>query len=207
MQYDKQTILQPDSEEAFNNLGAAYYLNSEFDKATEGWRSALAIKPSANLYSNLGSSLFFSKKFAQAAEMYRQAVAFNKGDFVLKGNLADALKYVEKQQERSKQLFLEAFVQAKELEKVNPNDLMIKANLARYSSELNQCQQAQPYIQDILTSSPEEPYIFYHLALTAKNCGDQASTIEFLEKTLALGYPKKLLSKDHQFKNYQQYIR
>ena len=43
LQYDKQTILQPDSEEAFNNLGAAYYLNLEFDKATDGWRRALAI--------------------------------------------------------------------------------------------------------------------------------------------------------------------
>jgi DNA-binding winged helix-turn-helix (wHTH) protein/TolB-like protein/Tfp pilus assembly protein PilF len=207
LQYDKQTILQPGSEEAFSNLGAAHYLNSEFNKATEGWLSALAIKSSANLYSNLGTSLFFSKKFAEAAEMYRQAVAFNKGDFVLKGNLGDALKYVKNQQENSKKLFLEAFEQAKELEKVNPNDLSIKANLARYSSELNQCQQAQPYIQEILTSNPEEPYIFYDLALTANNCGDQASTIEFLKKTLTLGYPKKLLSKDHQFKAYLPYIQ
>ena len=206
LQFSKQSILQPNSEEAFNNVGAAYYLNSEFEKATVNWQRALALKSSANLYSNLGTSLFYSKKFAQAANMYEQAVRLNSGNFVFKANLADAYKYIVDQEGRSKALFLEALKQARGSEDINDHDPMIKAHIARFSAEAGQCQQANRYSQTVQAFLSDDPYIYYWLALAATNCKTRQEVLAFLKETLRLGYPQKLLSRDHQFTQYQQEI-
>lgn len=206
LQFRKQSILQPTSEEAFNNLGAAYYLHSEFEKATLNWQRALALKPSANLYSNLGTSLFFSKKFAQAANMYEQAVKLNSGNFVFKANLADAYKYITGQGARSKRLFLDALDQARASEQINDQDPMIKAHIARFSAETGQCQQANHYSQAAQRFLSEDPYIYYALALAATHCHQTQDALGFLNEALRFGYPQKLLSRDHQLTQYQQEI-
>jgi tetratricopeptide (TPR) repeat protein len=205
LQFHKQSVLQPKSEEAFNNLGAAYYLNTEFDNATQSWRKALEINPSANIYSNLGTSLFFSKKFTQAAKMYQQAVNLNPGNYVFRGNLADALKY-DASPQQTRQHYQAALKLAQENEKINPHDPTIKASIARYSSELQLCQQATQEISALQQGQVEDPYIYYDLALVASNCGSTEEVVDYLQKTLALGYSIKLLLSDHQFAQYQQQI-
>lgn len=204
LQFQKQSVLQPQSEEAFNNLGAAYYLNSEFEKATENWQKALALKPSANLYSNLGTSLFFSQQFSQAAEMYQQALKLKSGDFVVKSNLADAYKYIDKQKDNARRLFTEALEQASASEQINARDPALKAHIAKLNAELGRCKQANLYSQAAQMDSSDDPYIFYWLALAAMKCNDKKDVLHFLNTTIRFGYPYKLLNKDHQFAQYQQ---
>jgi tetratricopeptide (TPR) repeat protein/DNA-binding winged helix-turn-helix (wHTH) protein len=206
LQFNKQSVLQPNSEEAFNNLGAAFYLNTEFDKATQSWRKALSIKPSANIYSNLGTSLFFSSKFIQAVEMYQQAVNLSPNNYVFRGNLADALKYAGNQQVKSLQQYKAALNLALKNESINPSDQTIKSNIARYNSELDKCQAANNQSEQLLLEQPDDPYIYYDLALAANNCSTDSDVLLFLKKTLTLGYSNKLLSKDHQFEKFQQQI-
>jgi DNA-binding winged helix-turn-helix (wHTH) protein/tetratricopeptide (TPR) repeat protein len=206
LQYKKQSILQPDSEQAFSNLGGAYYLNLEFEKATASWRKALAIKPSEQTFSNLGTSLFYSLDFEQAAAMYEQALQINSSDFLFKANLADAMKYIPSKKARAKQLFAETLQQAQDVERVNPQDLEIKANIARYYTELAQCSNAKAYSEDVLRSNSHNPYIYYNLALAANNCGDRTEVIKMLKQTLLFGYPEKLLAQDHQFEAYKKQI-
>lgn len=205
LQFHKQSVLQPNSEEAFNNLGAAYYLNTEFDNATQSWGKALEINPSANIYSNLGTSLFFAKKFNQAAQMYQQAVNLNPGNYIFRGNLADALKYADNQQQ-TRQHYQAALELAQASEIINPHDPTIKASIARYSSELQLCQQATQETSALQQGLVEDPYIFYDLALVASNCGSSEEVVGYLQKILALGYSIKLLLNDHQFAQYQQQI-
>jgi tetratricopeptide (TPR) repeat protein len=180
-------------------------LNTEFDNATQSWRKALEINPSANIYSNLGTSLFFSKKFTQAAKMYQQAVNLNPGNYVFRGNLADALKY-DASPQQTRQHYQAALKLAQENEKINPHDPTIKASIARYSSELQLCQQATQEISALQQGQVEDPYIYYDLALVASNCGSTEEVVDYLQKTLALGYSIKLLLSDHQFAQYQQQI-
>jgi tetratricopeptide (TPR) repeat protein len=206
LQFNKQSLLQPNSEEAFNNLGAAFYLNTEFDNATESWGKALSINPSANIYSNLGTSLFFSSKFSRAVEMYQQAVNLSPNNYVFRGNLADAHKYAGKQQVQSKQQYKAALNLARQNEIINPSDQTIKSNIARYNSELANCQVANKQSQQLVLEQPDDPYIYYDLALVASNCSSDSDVLLFLKKTLTLGYSNKLLSKDHQFETFQQQI-
>jgi tetratricopeptide (TPR) repeat protein len=206
LQFNKQSVLQPNSEEAFNNLGAAYYLNTEFDKATKIWRKALSINPSANIYSNLGTSLFFSSKFTQAVEMYQQAVNLSPNNHVFRANLADALKYAGNQQVMSLQQYKAALNLARQSETINPSDQTIKSNIARYNSELDNCQAANSQSEQLVLEQPDDPYIYYDLALAANNCSSDNDVLLYLKKTLKLGYSNNLLSKDHQFEKFQQQI-
>jgi tetratricopeptide (TPR) repeat protein len=112
-------LLQPNSEEALNNLGAAYYMDSEFDKATDSWRKALDINPSANAYSNLGTSLFYARRFTQAIDMYKEAVNLNPTDFIVMGNLADAFKYAGNLEMTAKQFYEEATERASVSEEID----------------------------------------------------------------------------------------
>jgi len=206
LQFNKQSILQPNSEEAFNNLGAAYYLNTEFDNATQTWSKALSLNPSANIYSNLGTSLFFSRKFIQAVEMYQQAVNLSPNKYVFRGNLADALKYAGNQHVMSVQQYKAALNLAQKSEIINASDQTIKSNIARYNSELDNCQAANNQSEQLVLEQPDDPYIYYDLALAANNCSTDSDVLLYLKKALTLGYSNKLLSKDHQFEKFQQQI-
>jgi len=206
LQFNKQSVLQPNSEEALNNLAAAYYLNTEFDKATQSWRKALSIKSSANIYSNLGTSLFFASQFTQAVEMYQQAVNLSPNNYIFRGNLADALKYVGDQQVMSVQQYEAALNLARQNETINSSDQTIKSSIARYNSELDNCQEANKKSEQLVLERPDDPYIYYDLAVAANNCSSDSDVLLYLKKTLTLGYPNKLLSKDHQFKKFKQQI-
>jgi tetratricopeptide (TPR) repeat protein/DNA-binding winged helix-turn-helix (wHTH) protein/TolB-like protein len=206
VQYYKQSLLQPNSEEAFNNLGAAYYMDSEFDKATDSWRKALDINPSANAYSNLGTSLFYARRFTQAIDMYKEAVNLNPTDFIVMGNLADAFKYAGNLEMTAKQFYQEAIKQASVSEEINPKDIAIRASIARYRSELGLCAQAKKEIQLIQETEVNDPYIYYDFALVENNCGSTDKLIVFLQKALSSGYPSKLLLNDHQFTKYSKQI-
>lgn len=206
LQFNKQSLLQPSSEEAFNNLAGAYYLNTEFDKATQSWRKALSINPSANIFSNLGTSLFFASKFTQAVDMYQQAVNINPNNHVFRGNLADALKYAGNQQVMSAQQYKAALNLARQNETINPSDQTIKSNIARYNSELNSCQEANNQSEQLVFEQPDDPYIYYDLALVAINCSSDNDVLLYLKKSLTLGYSNKLLGKDHQFAKFKQQI-
>ncbi|MFT7260221.1 MAG: tetratricopeptide (TPR) repeat protein/DNA-binding winged helix-turn-helix (wHTH) protein [Glaciecola sp.] len=206
VQYYKQSLLQPNSEEAFNNLGAAYYMDSEFDKATDSWRKALDISPSANAYSNLGTSLFYARRFTQAIDMYKEAVNLKPTDFIVMGNLADAFKYAGNLEMTAKQFYQEAIKQASVSQQIDPKDITIKASIARYRSELGLCAQAKKEIQLIQKTEVNDPYIYYDFALVENNCGSTDNIIMFLQKALSSGYPSKLLLSDHQFTKYRKQI-
>jgi tetratricopeptide (TPR) repeat protein len=207
LQFYKQSLLQPNSEEAFNNLGAAHYLNNDYQSAIDSWRSAAAIKPSANTFSNLGTSMFFAKQFDNAIIMYQQAVKRAPSDFLLHGNLADAMKYANNKQQDSLIAYQTALDLAIESDVINPNNATTKASIARYMSELNRCSQAQELVQVLEYEGVNDPYIHYDLALIANNCGSQTEVVVYLTEALNQGYPGNLLLDDHQFARYHTQIQ
>jgi tetratricopeptide (TPR) repeat protein/DNA-binding winged helix-turn-helix (wHTH) protein len=207
LQFSKQSFIQPKSEEAWNNLGAAYYLNTDFEKASLSWQKAVDMNPSANIYSNLGTSSFFAKHFDKAVEMYNLAVQMNPNNYVFRGNLADALKYVENQKIASQTQFKIALDLATKSAQINPNDLSTQASIARYHAELSQCVQADSIVQRIEQKSPDDPYIYYDLALIAIHCADSKQVVKHLKKMLSLGYSTKLILSDHQFTDFTTELR
>jgi hypothetical protein len=78
--------------------------------------------------------------------------------------------------------------------------------VARYNAELGQCDAANSGAKSILEVLPDDPYIFYDLALVAINCSTKDTVLNRVGTMLKLGYPPKLLRSDPQFIQYQQGI-
>jgi predicted O-linked N-acetylglucosamine transferase (SPINDLY family) len=138
--------------------------------------------------------------------MYQQAVNLNPNKYVFRGNLADALKYAGNQQVMSAQQYKAALNLARQNETINPSDQTIKSSIARYNSELNSCQEANNQSEQFVFEQPDDPYIYYDLALVAINCSSDNDVLLYLKKSLTLGYSNKLLGKDHQFAKFKQQI-
>ncbi len=67
--------LDPDTPSYWNNLGLAYAGKSEFAKAEESWRKALAVSPAfTDSKVNLGSLYVRQKKYREAEMLFRDAL-------------------------------------------------------------------------------------------------------------------------------------
>ncbi len=199
-QYAKITLLRPNDAQAFNRLGAAFYLNYQMAQASTAWQQSLMINPSANIYSNLATSYFFAQDFKQAEKNYQFALELKPDDAILWANLGDAQKYIY-----SKSYAKPAFEKALQLVSdkllINPNDTESLSEQARYYSELNSCEQANQITQKLVSQKLNDPYGFYALALTSLNCGNQAQAKKFTQSAISLGYPKELIELDIQFES------
>ena len=206
VQFELQTTLQPDSEMAFNNLGAAYFMANDMPHARQAWQQALAIQPSAPTYSNLASVAFYEHDFVTAAALYRHAIELRPENVSLVANWADSLKFVNGQQENARLAYQEALQLARNSLMVNPNDNYMHVASARYLAELDQCDSAREITLPRMAKFPADPYIFYELALIASHCGQANEVQAMLQKAISLGYPAETLRQDPQFSAFTSNI-
>jgi len=77
-EYQQAVKLNPDYEEALNNIGTIYYAKKSYRRATTWFSRALALAPddskSAAVYVNLGSSWFSRKNYERAQAAFQTAV-------------------------------------------------------------------------------------------------------------------------------------
>ena len=197
-QYAKVTLLSENSEQGFNRLGASYYMNDQLDKASAAWQKSSSIQPSANNYSNLATALFFQQQFDKAEDSYQKAVDLKPADPVLWANLGDAQKFAGHINDAEKS-YQHALRLAHSQLSVNAQDIVMQAMMARYRSELGNCDDAVPMLAGVDDGSIVDPYIFYDLAVMALNCGSESLALEHLNQAIALGYPVSLAARDIQF--------
>jgi len=198
VQYAKVILFRPDDQQALNQLGAAYYMDSQMEKAKEVWSHSLEIKPSAGTYSNLATAQFLSHQFKSAATTYQNAIKLNPTNPTIWSNLGDAQKYAS-QPDQSLASFQKAITLIKDKLYVNPNDLVLLGVRARANAELGQCTQAMATVDELVQKNIADPYLYYDLSLTALRCQQINKARPLIEKSLALGYPPELLEKDIQF--------
>lgn len=202
-QYAKVTLLKPNYELGYSNLGASYYLDDKLKEASEAWQHSLSLNPNALTYSNLGTAYFFRHQFDNATENYQMATKLQPADAVLWGNLGDAEKFSGKVKD-SLIAYEKALELANEQLLVNPKDSTTQAMIARYQSELGQCDRAMSRSQNLQTLNSTDPYLFYDIAIAAINCKQEDTANALLQKALTLGYSKKLLNRDIQFSSIYQ---
>jgi len=77
-EYERAVKLNPNYNEAINNLGTIYYARKSYRRAVSQYNKALKLAPeSASIYSNLGTAQFARKKYKEAAECYEQALSLD----------------------------------------------------------------------------------------------------------------------------------
>ncbi|MBA6392237.1 winged helix-turn-helix domain-containing protein [Colwellia sp. BRX10-3] len=206
-QFNKVTLINKNSAMAYNALGAVYYMVLNFEQANIAWSKSLAIEPTSVVFMNLGSVLFFMKRFENAAEMYLQSAELSPLSPTVWGNLGDAFKYSKNKAQSAKSAYEKGLNLAKKNAVINDKNPSFQAQISRYYSELNQCEQAKAHQGKVLKNNVQDPYIYYDLAIVAINCFDVNDTKLFIEKAIVLGYPAKLLLADPQFYDYKDWLK
>ena len=206
-QFNKVILINKNTAMAYNALGAVYYMVLNFEQANIAWSKSLAIKPTSVTFSNLGTVLFFMQRFDNAAEMYLQSAELAPLDPIVWGNLGDAFKYSENKAQRAKSAYEKGLSLAKKNAVINDKSPSLQAQISRYYSELNQCEQAKVHQDKLLNNNVQDPYVYYDLAIVAINCFDVNDMKLFIEKAIVLGYPAKLLLADPQFYDYKDWLK
>lgn len=206
-QFNKVTLINKNTAMVFNALGAVYYMVLDFEQANVAWSKSLAIEPISVTYSNLGTVLFFMQRFENAAEMYLKSAELSPLDPTVWGNLGDAYKYSKNKRPNAKLAYQKGLELAKKNALINDKYPSLQAQISRYYSELEQCEQAKVHQEIVLTNNIQDPYIYYDLAIVSINCFDVDAIKLFIEKAILLGYPSKLLLADPQFYDYKLWLQ
>lgn len=191
--------LNPDSESAMNNLGSAFFLAGEFALAQEAWERSLALTPSAYTLSNLGGSLFFQERFEQAADRYQQAVRLSPEDFKFWGYLAEALYFVEGEEERARAALKQAITLGQSHLEINARDDRARARMATFYARMGESRQARTMLEQTSDSNGTDVYTFYYRAMAYATLDETDAALEALERAVAMGYPSQLVLKDRNF--------
>ncbi len=190
--YEQATVLAPDNPDAFNNLGVAYMLAGDFERAGRALERSLAIEPRRGGYSNYGSVQYYLGRYADAEKLFRKAIELAPSDHRLWGNLADTLRFAGRPEEAR-----EAYRRALELADgelaVNPNHTINQAQAAYYAVELGDKDRARRGIAGALPDGDSNTYVHYYVALTELGLGDREKALAHLRRAKELGYPETLM--------------
>ncbi|HUG04357.1 MAG TPA: tetratricopeptide repeat protein [Steroidobacteraceae bacterium] len=192
MFYERATILAPDNPNAFNNLGSAYMLAGDFDRASRALERSIAIEPRRGSYSGLGSVQYYLGRYELAEDMFRKAIELAPADHRVWGNLADTLRFDARPDEAQ-----EAYRRALELADgelaINPKHAINQAQAAYYAVQLGDDGRARHGIARALPEGDDSNYVHYYVALAELGLGDRVKALAHLRRARQLGYPESLL--------------
>jgi eukaryotic-like serine/threonine-protein kinase len=186
----------PDNAIARSNLGAAYYMAGDLEKAVEAWRASLALAPTTFAYSNIGTSYFYLGRLDEAAAMYLKALELAPDDRQLWGHLGDALAYAPGRERDAAAAYEKAVAFGERALRINPSDAELDADLAHYHASLGHRDRARQLLSDALKQDPRNPRVQYDAALVHARLREKDAALAALEQAVELGYQRELLRMD-----------
>ena len=190
--FERATQLTPDNPNALSNLGGAYFLMGDFDRAADAFKRSLAIEPRRASYSNTGSVLYYLGRYGEAEKMFQKAIEFTPADHRLWGNLADAQLF-EARRKEAQASYRRALDLADGELAVNPKDAVNQAQAAYYATRLGEQDRARRCIAIALAEGEREVYAQYYVALAELGLGDKSAALAHVRRARELGYPEKLM--------------
>ncbi|HEU0224037.1 MAG TPA: tetratricopeptide repeat protein [Steroidobacteraceae bacterium] len=190
--YERTTELTPDNPDAFNNLGIAYMLTGDFDRASRALAQSLAIEPRRGGYGNSGTVEYYLGRYKSAQDMLRKSIELVPTDHRAWGNLADALRF-DAQPDEARRAYRKALDLVEGELAVNPSHAVNQAQAAYYAVQLGDSGRARRGIQSALREGDEITYVHYYVALAELGLGDEAKALAHLRRARELGYPEVLL--------------
>jgi eukaryotic-like serine/threonine-protein kinase len=194
--YGEVIARTPDNVSAHNNLGAAYFMAGDFEKAARAWRASLELAPTRGAYSNMGSSYFYLGRFEEAAAMYSKAVELAPEDHRVWGNLGDACAYATGREADAAAAYRRAVALGEERLRINQADAVTMSDLAHFYASLGRLDRARQLSEEALRRDPQNMNVNYKAALVSARLGATDAAIALLERAVELGYPRQLLPAD-----------
>ena len=196
MAYRRAAELVPSSASAWNNLGAALFMQGDAAGAVPIYEKSLALEPSRSAYSNLATAYYHAGRFREAIDTYAQATASAPNDPTLWGNLADAQWQLPETRAAARASYERAVAFAERDLGLGGAAPMLRAQLGYYHARLGDCPRGREYIATAVAGGSNQMYVQYFAALAAAECGETATLEHALAEAERLGYPKALLEID-----------
>jgi len=192
--------LIPDNYIVYRNLGGLYVVMGRPEKAAEFLQKSLALKPSATAYSNLGTLRFQEEQYAEAATLYERASSLAPRDYILLGNLGDALRYIPGRSAEAKPVYERAIQLAEDFLQVNPKDPAARASLARYCAFSGNIPRGLEEIEKARLLAPANLPIMISAALVFERAGQRDQARANLLRALKEGYARADIEKNPDLK-------
>jgi tetratricopeptide (TPR) repeat protein len=200
----KVTELVPSSAFAWSNLGAALQMEGDFDRALAAYDRSLQLEPSKDAYSNLATTYYYLGRFSLAIQAYERAAKLGEHDYMIQGNLADALWQVEGRRDEAATLYRRAIKLAESELEATPGNPTLKAQLGYFYGRLGEDERSQRYLAEALSGGQEMVYVQYFVGVAAADRGDRQTALKSIAEMVRMGYPPALLRSAPEFRSLAQ---
>jgi TolB-like protein/tetratricopeptide (TPR) repeat protein/DNA-binding winged helix-turn-helix (wHTH) protein len=191
--YRRVTELTPSSATGFNNLGAALEMQGNLADSAAAFQASLRIEPSRSAYSNLGTVFYHQGRFDQAVANYDAATRLAAEDHMVWGNLADAEWQLAGRRTAALANYQHAIGLAERDRLTASSDPALLAQLAHYYGRTGDFQRAGECLGQARRQAGDDLYVEYAAAVLAADRGDRAAALVALQKSVGLGYPRRLV--------------
>ena len=178
--YERATLLRPSSAGLWSTLGALYFYMEDLPAADRALDRSMKIEPTDGALNNLGTLRFHQGDHAGAAEMFLRATRLSAGDFLIWGNLGDALRADPATVGESRAAYLKAAKMAQPYLELKPSDARATASLAWYSANLGEDARARELLARAEALGTERAEVALLNAQTLMQLGDAAGSQERL---------------------------
>jgi tetratricopeptide (TPR) repeat protein len=191
--FKKAVQLAPLYYYGYSNLGAMYLQLGQYQEAVEVLKRSIALRPTLEAYDNLGTVYFYLRRYPESAESLQQALAIDPKDWENWGNLGDTLFQIPARRADAMNAYRKAIELAKPRLEVNPNDASTLAFTADYYAMLNEEGQAKERMARALQTAPKDPDVLFRAAILYNHFGDTEKTLDFLARSVSLGYSQTII--------------
>ena len=156
--FEKAVILSPNNFGYYNNLGLAYYHNSNFENSINCFREALRIKLNfSDAYANLGVSLKKINNYTEAIRCFKTAIKINPNNTCFYIGLGE-IYYLEKKIDKATENYKKAI-------KIKPDCAEAYYNLGNLLKEMGKYQESERYYKKAIAFKPEFPEAYNNLGI------------------------------------------
>jgi eukaryotic-like serine/threonine-protein kinase len=192
-QFTKVIELAPANYRGYSNLGAMYVAEGKYEQAIDPLNRSIAIRPNLEAFNNLGNAYFQLRRFSDAANAFERGLNLDDSDWLLWGNLGDALFWSGGRRAQATTAYEKAIARAEQKLEVNPKDATVLAFSADYNAMNRHQQKALEEIEKALALAPEDGEVRLRAAIVYNQLGDTERCLGSLDKAIALGYSTQVI--------------
>lgn len=206
-QFKKVIELAPSNYRGYSNLGAMYVAQGEYNEALLPLNRSIAIRPNLEAFNNLGNAYFALRRFSEAADSFQRGLNLDDSDWLLWGNLGDAIFWSKGPSSKAEQAYKNAIARVTKKLQVNPKDATLLAFSADYNAMIGKRDKALAQMEQALAVAPSDAEVRFRAAIVHNHFGETDQSLSSLEAAASLGYSLQVIRDTPDFDHLRSNVR